>query len=148
MMVQIITTFLHYFWNVLFVQYMDLQLIGTAYASSVSMLTNLILITIFSSRVDEIKEAWFFPDRNSFKGLVDYLRMGIPSMMIQCLESWIFSIQTFLTSFISVEAMAAQSIMQNQNLTFFMITLGLSYTSSVLIGREIGAQKIEKARAY
>ena len=48
MCLQIATTTLHYFWNQIFVLHLNLGVKGTCYASSVTMLINLLLITMIS----------------------------------------------------------------------------------------------------
>ena len=107
MCLQIVTTSLHYFWNQLFVENMNLGIIGTCYASTVTMLTNLIMITLISSFVDKIKDAWFFPNKDCLVGILDYIKIGVPSMLVGCLESWSFNIQTLMATYVSVDALAA-----------------------------------------
>jgi MATE family multidrug resistance protein len=75
--------------------------------------------------VKSLKQSWFFPNRDSFTGLWDYLKIGVPSAALLCLEWWSFELMTLLAGYISVEAMAAQVILLNISMTFFMIPLGI-----------------------
>ena len=86
---------------------MNLGIRGSCYASSVTMFINLTFITIISCYIEEIKDAWFMPNRESLLGIVEYMKIGVPMMLVNCLEFWAFHIQSFILIFLSVEAMAA-----------------------------------------
>src|SRR5450830_753751 len=79
---------------------------------------------------------------------MDYLRLGVPAMLMLCLEWWTFEIQTFMASFISVEDTATQVILLNTMYVLFGFTLGLQYASSTLVGKAIGAMNIKEAKRY
>ena len=86
----------------------QLGLTGTALSTMITTLINTISITIYVTYfLPELKEAWFFPTRDSFKGIGGYLKVAFPSMLMGCLEWWTFEIQTFFASFISVEVTGA-----------------------------------------
>ena len=107
MTIQLFALALHYGVTYAFVDRLNLGLIGVAYATNISAFVSLILITFVSSMDLDIREAWFFPGRDSILGLRDYLKLAIPSMLMQCLESWAFSIQTLMLTFTTVDLMAA-----------------------------------------
>jgi MATE family multidrug resistance protein len=73
----------------------------------------------------EIKESWFLPDKTCFIGLLEFLKFGIPSAAMLCIEWWSFEIMSFLSGYISVNAMAAQVIVVNISFVFFMIPMGI-----------------------
>eukprot|EP00347_Sterkiella_histriomuscorum_P020766 403336546 len=148
MYVQGTTTIIHYFSSYYFIIYLDMKLKGTAYSNTLTALLNLIGIMIIAYREQEIWEAFFWPDKSSFLGLYDYMRFALPSMLMWALTSWTYSIQTIMVSTVSVELAAAQSIIHNILLLFYMITIGLIYASSSLIGKFIGSGEVEKAKMY
>ncbi len=87
---------------------MELGVAGAAYASTITALTNLILIHFYVNyNFPEIKEAWFMPNKDSFNGLLPYIRFVFPAMLMLCVEWWTFEILTFLSSWISVDAIGA-----------------------------------------
>jgi hypothetical protein len=47
------------------------------------------------------------PNRDSFRGLRSYLKIGIPSCFLVCLEFWGFELMTFLSAYLSVDETAA-----------------------------------------
>eukprot|EP00347_Sterkiella_histriomuscorum_P016237 403353961 len=148
MYVQGTTTIIHYFSSYYFIIYLDMKLKGTAYSNTLTALLNLIGMLIIAYREQEIREAFFWPDKSSFQGLYDYMRFALPSMLMWALESWTFSIQTLMISTVSVEMAAAQSIIHNILLLYFMFTIGLIYASAALIGKFIGAGEVQKAKEY
>ncbi|CDW89329.1 na+-driven multidrug efflux pump [Stylonychia lemnae] len=148
MYVQILTCALHYFWSYLFIDHLGMNLKGTAYSNTLTQLTNIILIAIFISFEKDIKDAFFWPDRQSFVGLWSYVKMAIPAMLLWGIESWAFSAQTIMVSTVSNNMAAAQSIIHNIMMLAFMITIGNTYASSALIGKFIGSNDIPKAKAY
>jgi len=53
-----------------------------------------------------------------------------------------------MISTVSDNMAAAQSILHNILMICFMMTIGLTYASSALIGKNIGANDIPKAKSY
>jgi len=89
---------------------------GTAYASTITNLTNFIVFWVYSSRFTEKKireETWFLP-RNmtevkeccNSKGLWEFVKFGFSSMGTICLEWWSFEFMMLFSSYISVKASA------------------------------------------
>jgi hypothetical protein len=53
-------------------------ILGTGIASGMTNCFALIIVLIFTYCTDDIKEAVFLPDRRSYIGLNEYLKIGIP----------------------------------------------------------------------
>jgi MATE family multidrug resistance protein len=139
MLVQMGCTILHIFWCYLFVDVFNLEVQGTGFATVVTYFINLIALHVYvpfftSDRLR--KEAWFLPNRACFdlKGLMEFMKLGIPSIGMQCLEWWGFELMTLFSAWISMEATAAQIITLNTAVIAFMPILGIHYASSVVIG--------------
>jgi Na+-driven multidrug efflux pump len=71
---------------------MKFDLTGIAITNTVSNALNLILITYVSTRLNKYSVAFYFPDREAFKGLKEYLKIAIPSMLLHCLKSWSYAL--------------------------------------------------------
>jgi multidrug resistance protein, MATE family len=110
MYVQIVTTIAHYFWTDFFVNHLKYGLFGTACSMMIAESTNFFLIMIVASTQKQIKEAWFMPDRTAFMGLWDYLKIGIPTLLMTSLEYWAFCLLTILASIHSTELVAAHVV--------------------------------------
>lgn len=76
--------------------------IGCGLSTSITYISNFTLTTVLISFKKEIKDAWFLPNRNSFKGLWEYLKVGIPSAFLLCFDMWCFEIMTLMAGMISV----------------------------------------------
>jgi len=140
MVIQLVTTTLHIVWSYIFITYFEMKLVGTAISNTLTAVLNLATILIYTSyNLPELKEAWFFPGRDSFTHLGEYLKVSIPTMLMVCLEWWTFEIQTFFASFISVDSTGAQVIILNTIYIYFCFTLGIQVAGYVLVGKAIGA---------
>ena len=58
-------------------------------------------------RVEKLKEAIFWPNKDSFKGLGDYMKLGAFSAAIIFLEWSSFDFMTLLSGFLGVNSTGA-----------------------------------------
>jgi len=67
------------------------------------------------------------PDSKSFSpaGLLQFLKIGAPSMMMACIELWSFECMAILAAMMSVESIAVQVIVINNGHTFYAPHFGL-----------------------
>ena len=78
--IQLLTTPLHLVWCWLFVTYLNYGVIGCAIATNITFYLNFLLITVYVSLYEkDISEAWFWPNKDCFIGLIDY-ENGIMTM--------------------------------------------------------------------
>jgi MATE family multidrug resistance protein len=83
------------------------------------------VVTIYISRNKDLASAWFKPDKDCFSGIKEYLKIGIPSSAMLCLEWWSFEVITIFAGYISVDSAATQIICINTNVICFMVPTGL-----------------------
>lgn len=98
---------LHPIWNYLFIEVCEMRLIGAAFAFIFSFLVNFILLHLLIRKEKSICEAFGLPTKDSFRGTKEYLKIGIPSMLMWCLKSWCFQIQILISSLLGTEIVAA-----------------------------------------
>jgi multidrug resistance protein, MATE family len=127
---------------------MGLGVIGAGYASSLSHILNLMLLSIVASFQRDIKEAFFWPGRESFTGLWDYLKIALPSGGLVCLAWWAYELMTLLAGYLTVEETAAQVVIMNLMFLSFSCSFGISVAASVMVGNNIGSGKIAQAKKY
>ena len=60
--------------------------------------------------------------------------MGIMQMLMGIWGWWAFDIFTLICSYLSVEVISAQTVMRSLGLLTFMIPVGVSMASAILIG--------------
>ena len=63
---------------------------GLGYATMVTYLLTFLFVTVYSHCIKEIKDALFFPTRDTFHGWYAYLAIGIPAMVMIMAEGWAF----------------------------------------------------------
>ena len=85
---------------------------GTAIATSISYTLTFILFQVFERRMEEIRAVVRVDTREywriirNWRGLLDYLKVGISSIALLCLEWWALEVIVLFSAKISVEATA------------------------------------------
>ena len=117
---------------------------GSLISFSVTYGLNFVLIYIFASKKELIHpEAYLFARENvSDMGL--YLKYGIPSAFVLCLEWWCFEVINVFAGWIGVEALDATIGISSLINFLSMITIGISESSAILVGICIGANLPKK----
>lgn len=85
--------------------------IGVAISTNITFILNMIICDCWV-RFDkdrEFKDMIFFYDRSIFirYQFVNYLKIGVPAMLMLCFEWWAFEILAIFTGLISVKDLAA-----------------------------------------
>lgn len=75
----------------------------------------------------------------------ELLRLGIPSALQMIFEVGVFSFSTFLAARLTTTALAAHQIALNIASIAFMVPLGISSATAVLVGQEMGRLDRHKA---
>lgn len=75
------------------------------------------------------KESYRLPSKECFEllGLIDYMKLGLPSIGMVCIEWWSFEIMTIYSAWLGVRETATQIIILNTEIIAFMATLGIQY---------------------
>jgi MATE family multidrug resistance protein len=104
----------------------------------------------FFVKDDKVQQAWSMPNKSSFNvnGLIEFLRIGIPSIGVLCLDWWSFEIMMIFASGLSVQAVAVQVLIITTGGTFFMVHVGICISSGILVGQNIGALKVKQAKVF
>jgi Na+-driven multidrug efflux pump len=125
MVIQIITTIFHGLWCYLFVHYLDMNIRGTALAYSITQVLTFVILCTYISRLEKLKEAIFWPNKESFTGLWDYLKIGILAACITSLEWSSFEYMTLMAGFLGISQTGAQGVLFNFECVIYMPALGL-----------------------
>ena len=124
--------------------------VGIATATWITYILNfaigVIYITLNKSVVKE--GSWHWINKDSFTGIVEYLRYGIPSMVMIILESWWFEGLIIMSGFLGVDQLGASVITLNFQGIIYLVSLGGSISTSSLIGNSLGASNPENAKKY
>ena len=80
-------------------------------------------------------------DSRIMDGIQHFVALGLPGCLMLCAEWWAFELLGLLASFISTEAISAQSIILQVSSLAFMIPEGLGTASASLVGNALGANQ-------
>ena len=69
-------------------------------------------------------------------------------MLLQLIEWWSFELSTIICAFISVDMLAAQSVMMNYVMMMYMVSLASSNSLSTLVGNSIGMNEPRLAKLF
>lgn len=146
MYIQMVTGVLHPFWCYLFVDIMDIGIRGPALAASVSQIFNMTCMSIYLGRIEDFKEMWFMPNAECFKGLTNYIKIGLPSMGLIWLEWCAFEFLTFMSGYLDVDSTAAQIVLMNLEQLVYMPAWAFMTAAAAVVGKSIGEGNAEKAK--
>nr|GMD45941.1 protein DETOXIFICATION 16-like [Ipomoea batatas] len=70
---------------------------GAAMANAISYWVNVVLLGVYVRVSPSCKETWTGFSRDMFHGIIKFLRLGIPSTAMVCLENWSFELMVLLS---------------------------------------------------
>ena len=123
-----ITTLIHFFWCWLFVSYLKLTVLGVAMALNVTYITCFVAQEFYYRvyKRNDFKELLFpFFNRQTTMNWCEYLKLGVPSTLMQCFEWWAFEMIAIFAGLIGVKELAAQVAVINVIGFVYMIPLGV-----------------------
>lgn len=150
MYIQCVTMMLHILWSYLLVFRTDLGITGAAISTCITYWLNLGIVTAFITFKGDVvpAESWHMFNADSFKGWWEYLKYGVPSALMLCLEWWCFEILALYAGFLSINELAANVILFNLISFLFQIPLGMSFAISNLAGNSMGERRPKRAKKY
>jgi len=131
---------------------MGLRERGAAAATNITYILNMVISDIII-RYKKDDEAWFkdmvfWYDWSVTKDIPNYLKIGIPGMLMLCFEWWAFELLAIFTGLLGVDQLAAEVMIINLISFIFMLPLGISYSASALTGNYLGEGKIDLAKKF
>jgi MATE family multidrug resistance protein len=150
MFITFFTVLLHPLWCYLFIYVFDHNVVGAGIAMSITQLLNWISIQVYIHICNPYPESYFFTSREMLKYafFVEYLKKAVPAAILFAAD-WIgFEILTLMSSYLSNLSLAANVCFLNFITIIFMISMGLSFASTTLVGNSIGAYDVKRAKLY
>lgn len=100
-------------------------ILGCAWGTVITYIINTSLVTIYCGWIrTDLKESFFFPDKECFEDLWDYFKIGLPSSAMISLEWWSFELQAIFSSWLGIIYGGSMVIMINILTVLIMIPLG------------------------
>ncbi|KAJ1270510.1 hypothetical protein BS78_06G057400 [Paspalum vaginatum] len=121
---------------------------GAALANAISYLTNVAILAIYVWLAPACKNTWKGFSKEAFHNIPVFLRLGVPSALMVCLEWWSFELLVLLSGLLPNPTLETSvlSISLNTGSLAFMIPFGLSAAISTRVSNELGAGRPQAAR--
>ena len=139
MIIQILTSLLHFVWCYLFITLLGMEVVGAGLATSITYSLNYILILLYCHSVKELDDTWVpLLSKESFDGLLPYFYQAIPFYFMIAMPQLTLEIATLMAGYLTMAMMSTQTILNNASLLAARIPHAFMYASSTFIGIAIG----------
>ena len=82
---------------------MDLGIWGCSWGTVITYVTNTIIVTLYCGVYrKDLKESFFWPNKECFEDLWDYFKIGLPSSAMISLEWWSNELQVIMGSLLGI----------------------------------------------
>ena len=125
MIAMIVATLLHLPLCLLFINVFDMDIRGLGLASSVKDFVLLTTVMLYGNCSKDIRPALSMPDRETFRGWGEYLKVSLPSTAMICAEWWSFETLTVIAGILGVNQQASQVIIFSVSVIVYMAPLGI-----------------------
>ncbi|XP_061658968.1 multidrug and toxin extrusion protein 1-like isoform X2 [Syngnathoides biaculeatus] len=132
--------------NYVFLGVLELGVAGSAAANAISQYSLMVFLFVYINSRGLHKATWDGWSVDSLREWGPFLRLALPSMLMTCLEWWLYEIAGFLAGLISEVELGAQSILYQLATMVFMSPVGFSVAASVRVGNNLGAGNTEQAK--
>ncbi|XP_043695206.1 protein DETOXIFICATION 16-like isoform X2 [Telopea speciosissima] len=143
-----VTVLLHFFFCWILVFKSGLGNIGAALANSISYWMNVLLLAVYVKFSPSCKNTWTGFSKEALHGVLNFLRLAVPSAVMVCLEMWSFELMVLLSGLLPNPKLETSvlSISLNTAGLVWMIPFGLSGSVSTRVSNELGAGHPQAAR--
>ncbi|XP_029304679.1 multidrug and toxin extrusion protein 1-like [Cottoperca gobio] len=132
--------------NYIFLSHLDLGVTGSAAANAISQYSLAVFLFVHICSRGLHKATWNGWSVDCLQEWGPFLNLAIPSMLMHCLEWWLYEIAGFLAGIISEVELGAQSIVYQLAAIVYMFPMGVSVAASVRVGNALGAGNTEQAK--
>ncbi|KAJ4929628.1 hypothetical protein JOQ06_018651 [Pogonophryne albipinna] len=132
--------------NYIFLNRLDLGITGSAAANAISQYSLAVFLFVYICFRGLHKATWDGWSAECLQEWGPFLHLAIPSMLMLCLEWWLYEIAGFLAGIISEVELGAQSIVYQLAAIVYMFPMGISLAASVRVGNALGAGNTEQAK--
>ncbi|XP_054897702.1 multidrug and toxin extrusion protein 1-like [Poeciliopsis prolifica] len=132
--------------NYVFLYSLEMGVAGSAAANAISQYVLAVVLFSYICLKGLHKATWGGWSLDCLQEWRPFIQLAIPSMLMLCLEWWIFEVGGFLAGVISEVELAAHSVMYQLAVIAYMFPFGFSTAASVRVGNALGAGNIEQAK--
>ncbi|KAI5626707.1 hypothetical protein C0J50_13667 [Silurus asotus] len=132
--------------NYIFIFVLDLGIVGSAAANVVSQYSMAIILFLYIRCKGLHKDTWHGLSIDSLQEWGDFLKLGIPGLLMLSAEWWTYELGALLAGLISEVELASQSVTYELANIAYMFPVGFSVAGGVKVGNALGAGKTEQAK--
>ncbi|XP_049900233.1 multidrug and toxin extrusion protein 1-like [Epinephelus moara] len=132
--------------NYVFLFCLDMGVAGSAAANAISQYLLAVFLFVYICWRGLHKATWTGWSLDCLQEWGPFIRLAIPSMLMLCLEWWMFEIGGFLAGVISEAELGAHSVVYELTVIAYMSPMGFAVAASVRVGNALGAGNIEQAK--
>ncbi|XP_005803125.1 multidrug and toxin extrusion protein 1-like [Xiphophorus maculatus] len=132
--------------NYVFLYPLNMGVAGSAVANAISQYVLAVILFAYICLKGLHKATWGGWSLDCLQEWGSFIQLAIPSMLMLCLEWWIFEVGGFLAGVISEVELGANSVIYELAIIAYMFPLGFAAAASVRVGNALGAGNIEQAK--
>ncbi|KAG8008605.1 Multidrug and toxin extrusion protein 1 [Nibea albiflora] len=132
--------------NYIFLSILDLGVAGSAAANAISQCSLGVFLFVYICFRGLHKATWKGWSRDCLQEWGSFFKLAIPSMLMHCLEMWLYEIVVFLAGIISEVELGAQSVVYELAALVYMFPMGFIVAASVRVGNALGAGNTAQAK--
>ncbi|XP_015822039.1 multidrug and toxin extrusion protein 1 [Nothobranchius furzeri] len=132
--------------NYFFLYHLELGIVGSAAANAISQYLLAVVLFVYIWVRGLHKATWAGWSLDCLQEWGPFIKLAIPSMLMLCLEWWMFELGGVLCGVISEVELGTQSITYQLVVIAYMFPFGISAAASVRVGNALGAGNVEQAK--
>lgn len=127
--------------NYILIKVYDISYEGLAVSNVLASVLSAFIMIIASIRHPDVRKTLQPLSWDMFRNLWEFISLGASATLMLCSEWWAFEILTIMASMIGASEVDAQTIILQCGMLAYMIPLGISISTSSLVGNFLGAGK-------
>lgn len=142
----IISSLVHFAIAYYLAVYLKWEMLGVCYASCFHFFMRWFILFLCGKFLFKYPESFVpFSDPDNYKNITPQFILSLKCASLGIWAWWAFDVFTLIASYMSIDDLAAQTVLRNIGLITFMIPVGIAVSAIILVGNMIGAGKIEAA---
>ncbi|XP_075877363.1 multidrug and toxin extrusion protein 1-like [Nelusetta ayraudi] len=131
--------------NAIFLYVLDLGVVGSAAANAFSQFFLAVILFLLIYCTGLHTPTWSGWSMDCLQDWGMFIRVAIPSMIMVCMEWWMFEIGGILAGLIGEMELGAQSILHQLITILYMFPMGMGIAASARVGNALGSGNIVQA---
>ena len=148
MVVAMITSVLHIVWSVIMILILDLGVRGAGFAMGITQFINFVLISMYIYHENPYPNSYFSftVETVDLARIWIFIKKAVPAAILFSADWLGFEVLILMSSYLGSASLAANICIFNFVTLMFNIPMGLSFTTTTLVGNCIGRRDVKTAK--